>query len=96
MTIKTTVTNLVEVEVPVPFFARSVDEKYYIGLLDEKTVVRLTRIQNYTCIQNSDPDTFKTELADAWKNCTACTESEFISAYDNAIESISLHPKIAV
>lgn len=85
------------VEIPVPFFARTKDESNYIALLDEKTVVRIYKGLSYTSVCNSEIDMAeKSKLIEAWETWHSCTETEFFDKYYSVIESISLHPRLAV
>lgn len=85
------------IEIPVPFFARRNDEREYIGLLDENTVVKIYSGQSHTSVSNSQMDSMeKSKLIEAFETWHSCTETEFLDKYDAVIESISLHPKLAV
>lgn len=97
--IKTTVEKQVETEIPVPFFARKKDERKYIAVLDENTFVAIFSCQGLTTVTNSSLDNHeKRQVLEAWQDeeWTHCTETEFLEKYDSVIESISLHPKLAV
>lgn len=97
--IETTVSKTRKIDLPIPFFARRKDDKKYIALLDENTVVTFYTCKGLTTISNATPDSHeKRELVEAWEGeeWTACTETEFLDKYDAVIESISLHPKLAV
>ncbi|HEX7906212.1 MAG TPA: hypothetical protein VF487_20200 [Chitinophagaceae bacterium] len=98
VTISTTQKTTITTEIPVPCFLRSLDEKEYIALLDEKTIVSVFKTDQLTIIKNSSIESSisKQELTDAWQKFHGCTEVEFLQAYDAVIESISLHPKLAV
>lgn len=97
LTLKANVTTEREIEIQIPFFRRTKDEKEYIGLLDEKTVVRMYKGLFHTSVTNSQLDFMeRTKLLEAAETWEHCGEQEFLDAYDAAIESMSLHPKLAV
>lgn len=85
-----------EVEITVPCFFRSQDEKDYIGVLDENTVVHIYDSGTYKSLTHSELWIKKHEVTKAWFEYHSCTEAEFLTKYDEVIESISLHPKLAV
>jgi len=96
---KTSVTTEQEVEIPVPFFCRTKDERQYWGLLDEKTLVNFYVTKDLVTIKNCNIQECSWEKADivkAYLNHIGCSESEFVEAYDKAVASISLHPILAV
>lgn len=96
LSVETTRSEKISVEIPVPFFARNKTESEWIGLLDNKTVVNIYNGGKLTIIKNSTPDFEKNLLIEAFKTWHSCTETEFLDKYDAVIESISLHPKLAV
>lgn len=77
---------------------RSKDEKEYIGVLDAKTVVTVFNSDNLIIVKNSSIDSnfIKEEIVKAHLSFHSCTETEFIEAYDKAIEDMRLHPKLAI
>lgn len=85
-------------EIPIPFFARTKDDTEYIGLLDEKTLVSIFKCGDLTIIKNKSTDAMfaNDELVHAFQKWHSCTETEFLDKYDAVIDSISLHPKLAV
>ncbi len=94
LTIETKQTE--QVEIPVPSFMRSKDEKHWVGILDEKTIVTIYANEDFVIVKNSTPEIAERELTEAHKTFHSCTEFEFLQKYDEVIESISLHPKLAV
>lgn len=95
MLISTSITNEIQVEIPIPFFSRSKDGDKYIGVLDEKTFLKIVILDGYICIQNTCVSISKIEIVEAYNKFNSCSESEFVEAYDKVIESISLHPAAA-
>lgn len=96
MLIQITKKQTSQVEIPVPCFFKNKDEDTYLGVLDEKTVVRIFKIGDHAIIINTTSDLCPEYIRDAYESFHSCTESEFLTAYDETIESISLHPKLAV
>lgn len=91
------VSQLKEIDIPIPYYARRHDEREYIGLLDEKTLVTIYKGFSHTSVSNTEIDTMeKSKILEAWEKWVSCTETEFLEKYDTVIESISLHPKLAV
>lgn len=85
-----------EVEIPVPCFLRSKSGQDYIALIDENTVVSVYESDSLKTVSNKELWLGKSDLANAWETFNSCTEQEFLEKYDAVIESISLHPKLAV
>lgn len=88
-----------DIDIPVPAFFRNKSETDYIGLLDQKTLVTIYNNGDLTIVKNQDftnSDSAKREILDAYNHYGSCTETEFLEKYDQVIESISLHPKLAV
>lgn len=96
MKLKITKETETEVEIPVPCFFRSKDEQNYVGFLDEKTVVTLYKSGDLTIVKNTTPQYAERDIKEAWSTYHGCTEFEFLEKYDEVIESMSLHPKLAV
>lgn len=95
MLIETTVTKTQQVEIPVPSFYRTKDEKNYIGILDDTTIVSLYVSDELKIVKNCTP-MYEGAIKEAYEKWHSCTETEFLEKYDAVIESISLHPKLAV
>jgi len=100
MKITTSLTQTREIEVPVPSFYKEIIEGSSIlnvlGILDEKTVVSVwVYPNNRTAIENSVPDIVSHVISRAitggWEKIT---EEEFFTQYNNAMESLSLTPKL--
>jgi len=85
-----------EVEIQIPCFFRNKSETDYIGVLDAKTIVNIYQCGDMTIIKNTTMEISKHEVSTAYSNWITCTESEFLEKYDAVVESISLHPKLAV
>lgn len=99
LTIETTVTQKKILDIQIPCFVRTKNQKEYYAVLDEKTMVKLLVLDTYINITNTEFGTYeKNQFAEAWGSelWTSCTEMEFLEKYDSVIESISLHPKLAV
>lgn len=97
ITLKTTSVQEKEFELPIPFFAANHDGTEYIGLLDESTYVNIFQLKDMTILQNSKlSEMNKSNIVKAWETWHSCTESQFLEKYDSVIESISLHPRLAV
>lgn len=96
MTIKTEMKTTAEVEIPIPLFLASKDQRHWLAVLDENTVVAMYVGSSHTNISNGTPDLYKNDIANAWSEFHGCTEMEFLEKYDAVISSISLHPKLAV
>lgn len=90
ITLKANISLEKEVEITVPFFARRNDEREYIGLLDEATVVRIYVGTSHTSVSNSQMDSMeKSKLIEAFETWHSCTEEDFLAKYEQVIESIS-------
>ena len=85
-----------EVEIPVPCFMRNKSETEYIGVLDEKTVVTIYDNGTYRSLVNCELWVKQHDVAKAWNEWGGCTESEFLTKYDEVVEAMSLHPRLAV
>lgn len=97
ITLLTESTATVEVEIPVPCFLVSKTGTEHVALLDDNTIVSVFKSEGLTIIKNSALSSYsKKELVQAWKTFHSCTELHFFEAFDAAVESISLHPKLAV
>lgn len=98
LSVETTVPQVVRLEIPIPFFARTKDETEYLGLLDEKTVVQVYKCGDLTIIKNKSTSAMfaQDDLVKAFQSWHSCTETEFFEKFYAVIESISLHPKLAV
>lgn len=80
------------VEIPVPSFYVSKDEKSWVGILDVNTVVTIYCTDDLKIVKNTIPAYASSDLIDAATSYHSCTESAFLEKYDQMIESISLHP----
>jgi hypothetical protein len=96
MTIKSKKVIESEAEIQIPCFLRDKQQTHMLALLDEKTLIKVTRLERFTVIVNAEPDVFSSDIADAWNNWHSMTETEFFDVYHEAVDSISLHPKLAV
>lgn len=94
LTIQTQITAPVDhtIEIPVPCFLRSKDEKDWLAVLDNDKVIRLTVIREYANLSTGSMETFKNDVVRAWQTFHACTEQEFLMKYDEIIES--MHPTL--
>lgn len=91
---KITTTEEKQIEIPVPCFFRNKEETIYIGLLDEKTVVEITRDSYESSIRNFNNDSWSAGLdriRDAYLKLSACSESEFLEAIDKTIGSMPIN-----
>jgi hypothetical protein len=96
MTIKIIKTESVETEIQVPAFFRDSNERNFIGVLDEKTVVTIYSSDELTIVKNTTPQFASRDIAEAYNEFYSCTEAEFLEKYESVIHSISLHPKLAI
>lgn len=83
------------IDLPIPVFFRNYTENQYLGVLDEKTVVRVNDMDGYMSVVNADIDLYRKEIANAWNGVDkwrTCLESVFLEKYDEVIEKMSLHP----
>lgn len=85
-------TSTKEVEIQVPSFSRNKEETEYLGILDDQTVLYFYQSGDLTQISHGTPDTHKSRIETSQKEYFSCTETEFLTAYDNLLESINLHP----
>lgn len=96
MIIKTKSITESEVDVQIPFFLRNKEETHMIAVLDEKTFIRVVKLGDYTSITNSDLPLYASDIAEAWNKWHSMTETEFFDRFQDALESVSLQPKLAV
>lgn len=96
ITIEVESTEKKEVEIHCPSFMRNKDESKYVGILDEKTVVTIHKNEGLTIVSNGELWLFKSDIREAHFNFYSCTEEEFLEAFDAAVQSMSLHPTLAV
>ena len=87
--------TLVTSELPVPCFFRDKSEHSYIGLLDENTIVKVYRTDDLLLIQNSKLWLCEGDLIKASKEFHSCTEAEFMEAYADVEQRMSLNPILA-
>lgn len=80
------------VDLPVPCFFRDKAEREYIGLLDNDTVVTIFRGTDMLMIQNSKLWLKVDDLAKAYQRFHSCTETEFMEAYADVEQKMSLNP----
>lgn len=80
------------IDLPVPCFFRDKLESYYIGLLDNNTVVTIYRSDDLLMIQNSKLYMKGDELIRAYQTFTHCGETEFLEAYADVEHKMSLNP----
>lgn len=66
----------------------------HIGLLDDKTVVSVYISENRVCIENDAVRFMLDRITNAHDNYEKSNESEFFSAYDEAMEHLRLTPEI--
>jgi len=100
MKITTSLTQTREIEVPVPSFYKEPSSYEgssiinVVGILDENTVVNVWHLPNKRIsVENSIPESVSHVIAKAihWDKIT---EEEFFTHYNNAMESLSLTPKL--
>lgn len=96
MTVTIEKTQTEQIELQVPCFFRDKAEKNYVGVLDEKTVVAIYKSGTLTIIKNGTLNILFVDLREAYQHFHSCTETEFMEKYDQVVESISLHPKLAI
>jgi hypothetical protein len=99
MKIETTKTEKQIIEIPVPSFYKDADCSETIsdlmGILDEKTIVKVYESQRRTCVQNFDTSLDSNDIAQAYLNWKPITEDEFFIAYNRALHSLSLTPELS-
>ena len=97
--IKKTTEVETEVEIPVPSFFRNKEETWYVGLLNEKTVVEI-RCDNFeTTVRNYNNEMWKAGVSAvefAYNNFHGCTETEFMNKFEEVLGSLSLRPEIVL
>lgn len=98
MTVTITTKKQVEetVEIPVPCFYRNNSETYFIGVLDNDTVVKIYRGSDLLHISNSKMWLGEHELKDAIENWIKCTEQEFFDAYADVELKMSINPILLI
>jgi hypothetical protein len=99
MKINTETKQTSQVEIPVPSYLVNFDQTEYIGLLDEKTMISITTINDLIIVSSSNPSTSsfsQEQLVKAHSTFHGCCEFQFIEKFDEAIASIYKHEKLAV
>ena len=92
-------TTVEEVELSIPCFFRNQAQTEYVAALDAGTIVEIVSDQYETSVRNYSSTAWnvgKGRVEHAYKHFHSCTESEFLEKFDSVVESISLHPKLAV
>jgi hypothetical protein len=88
-----------EVELSIPAYFKSEGGSLAVAIIDEKTVVELTN-DNYEkkvrTYNNEAWNAGKDLLVHAYNKYHSCTESEFVEMYDDVMQSIYSHKKLAV
>jgi len=97
MKITTSLTQTREIEIPVPSFYKDTSTSILdvVGILDEKTVVRVWDNKSERIfIENGIPERMSNEISKAFNLWQMIPEEEFFTHYNNAMESLSLTPKL--
>lgn len=96
MKLTTTQTTKTDIEIPVPCFYR--DDKTSLidimGILDEKTFVRVWKSERRWSLTNSEVEMWQNELVNAHLNWQPITEEEFMTHYQDVYQKLSLTPKL--
>jgi hypothetical protein len=92
ITIEVITTDKKEVEIFYPCFLRNFEETKYLGILDEKTVVRVSKGTIFSAVSNGNPSIMNSDIEEAIRTYHSCTEIEFLEAFDSVVQSMSLHP----
>lgn len=95
MTIELTKTYKETKNIPVPSFWKEpnmVNIHSYIALLDEQTAVAVILMDDYSSIRNCSPSYLKDEIQKAYSSYDLCSEEQFLSAYDEALQGMTLKP----
>ena len=99
MKIETTKTEKQIIEIPVPSFYKdgncSETISDLLGVLDEKTIVRVFESQRRTSVTNFDTSLDTGDIVDAYLKWTPITEDQFFTAYNRALHSLSLTPELS-
>lgn len=99
MKFETTTTEKREIEIPVPSFykdsqcSESINDM--IGIIDESTIVRVWESEKRTAVENYDVNLNSNEIVRAFHNYKPITEEQFLTAYNRALNSMSLTPELA-
>jgi hypothetical protein len=90
LTIKKEIEEIITLELPA-FFKK--DERY-IGVLNERTLIKWTTAKGLTTYQNGEMWLFKIELKEAITDWIAIGETEFMAAHEHFLHSMSLQPQL--
>jgi len=100
MKFSTTQTAKTEIEIPVPSFYKDkgLHESLIdlIGILDEKTIVKVFESDRRTMVSNWDISLDNGDVVLAHLNWHPITEEEFMYHYNRALHSLSLTPELIV
>jgi len=91
ITISKKVTEKTQVEIPLPSFWTNGYRT--LGFLNEQTVIAIVCRETYTNIISGTPDEMKWHTEDI-AEYLPIHESQFFHAHEEAIESLSLSPKL--
>lgn len=94
MTIKTT--KQIEQEVEIPCFYKDPRWEDYVAVLDAKTAVKVFSLNQRVCVTHDSPENLSSDVSNAVNNWTPVSELEFMSVHRDALDSMSLDPKLCV
>jgi hypothetical protein len=86
----------VDVSVTIPSFYRSKDEKEWVALMSKDNVVSISIVGDNVWLSKQGIDTADYKIVEAASSYHSCTESEFVEKFDNVMEQLYSHPKLAV
>lgn len=95
LTIKSTVSREVEKKITLPAFWKKENGKY-LAAIDEKTCIKFFASEDgeYISVSHSTCQFSLDDIAEAEAKWDPTTEQEFLSAYDDAHESIRMKPML--
>lgn len=99
MKISSSIQTKIEVDVNPPFFRKESNDysKFvkYRALIDDNTFIQISRLKNeYVNITSGLVADNKPEILEAFAKWETVGETEFIEAYNSALEALSLAPKM--
>ena len=98
MKFTTTQTAKTEIEIPVPSYYRdnlcSESTTDLIGILDEKTIIKVYESARRTCVQNMDIYLGESDIVYSSIHWQPITEELFLYHHSRALHSMSLTPTL--
>jgi hypothetical protein len=96
MTVKTKQTTEHEIQIPIPFFRKKVEGTFteYLAMLSEDYVHGACNSKNTSYVEIRPKWVKEGDIVTAINEWEPIAETEFLSAYNNILSSLSLKPSL--